>query len=811
VRKLSAILVSVFSCLLILALSRPVGSLPALAPLLNPFNGAMANAEPVNFNFTAALTNNHILDSVSVSFDNRLVPHIKAQNNHDLYFIQGYMHAYFRLWQMDMQTRAAAGNISEVVGESALMFDRTQRRKGMVFAAENGLKAAEADERSKEMLDAYTQGVNMRISELDAASVPLEYKLMSFRPSAWTNLRTILLLKYMADDLTGETDDLALTYLRDILDPTNFKLLFPEKITDSKPLIPNGTVFSKASLSAPAIPNDSVWHHFSITDFDANSHEDGIGSNNWALSGSKTASGAAILCNDPHLGLNLPSLWYEVQLTAPGLNVYGVSLPGCPGVVLGFNDSISWGFTNNYRDVKDFYAIKQVPNKNAYYMAGKELPFTLRPEIIKIKGKPDYIDTVRYTIQGPLMYDASFQAEAKLKLPLAMCWMAHRPSNEILSVYLLNRASSYNAFVSAIMYYTCPAQNIIYADRQGSIALWGQGQFVNKWKEQGRFVMNGADTAALWRQLIPMIENPHVLNPSQGYLCSANQNITDTSYPYYYNQLAVEFRAWRINEVLSNLKQATVNDMFSLQNDTHSILAKHVLPKLLTHLQQPDDDYISLLKKWDYNLAANSKAATVFQIWWYYFYIDYCNNLLHSHIIERFTNNKRFALNPAPEVVMQLLEREELQSQYGEHKRASNLLSYPQLVTNSYLKTLDSLKKLKAGSLAWYQAKNTTIKHLAKIPAFSYSNLNIGGWGNTVNAAKGNHGPSWRIVVQMGKQIDAYGVYPGGQSGNPGSPYYGNFINHWAAGNYYKLNFLHAGDTTYQSNIKYNWTISKTK
>jgi penicillin amidase len=407
------------------------------------------------------------------------------------------------------------------------------------------------------------------------------------------------------------------------------------------------------------------------------------------------------------------------------------------------------------------------------------------------------------------MFDASFPAEAGLKLPLAMCWMAHRPSNEILSVYLLNRATSYNAFVSAIMYYTCPAQNMVYADRQGNIALWGQGQFINKWPEQGRYVMNGADSAALWHQLIPMNENPHVLNPAQGYLCSANQNITDSTYPYYYNQLAVEFRSWRINDVLSKLNQATVNDMFLLQNDNYSILAQQVVPKFLTHVNHPDDEYLPALKNWNYNLASDSKAATIFQIWWYYFYNDYCNNLLRAHTIERFNTEKRFSLNPAPELVMQLLDKEELHLQYGQHKSASNILSYPQLVANSYLKTIDSLKKIQSNQLAWSQVKNTTIKHLAKIPAFSYDKLNIGGWGNTVNAAKGNHGPSWRMVVQMGKQIDAYGVYPGGQSGNPGSPFYGNFINHWVQGKYFKLNFLPSNDTSYQSNFKHQWIITK--
>jgi penicillin amidase len=182
------------------------------------------------------------------------------------------------------------------------------------------------------------------------------------------------------------------------------------------------------------------------------------------------------------------------------MNVFGVSLPGTPGVVIGFNDSLSWGFTNNYRDVKDFYLIKPVAeNKNKYWFAVKQLDFTKRVEKIAVKGKPDVIDTIDYTIHGPVTYEEQNAKAGGLRKPLAMCWMGHRGTNEMLAINLMNKAKSYNQFVDAIMNFQCPAQNMVYADRTGNIAMWGQGQFVNKWKDQGRFVMDGSDSATLWK------------------------------------------------------------------------------------------------------------------------------------------------------------------------------------------------------------------------------------------------------------------------------------------------------------------------
>ena len=784
-RKVVGVILVVVTAGFIFLLNSPLGSLPALGRLIDPINGCWANADPIKDCINNSQQWPGLQHEATVWIDTMMVPHIHAANDHDVFFIEGYIHAQNRLWQMDMETRAAAGRVSEVAGPKARDYDRKQRRKGMGYAAESSLRAMEAEPRTRLMMDAYTEGINKYIATLCYRNYPLEYKLMGFAPEQWTNLKTALLMKYMADDLTGGTDDMALTYLRDILPADELKLLFPDKIAGSDPVIPRGTTFDKPSLPMPDAPPDSVaFSHYKPTDF-GEQRVDGKGSNNWALSGSRTASGAAILCNDPHLVLNLPSLWYAIQLQTPDMNVYGASLPGAPGVIIGFNDSLTWGLTNNYRDVKDFYEIKRVQdNSSKYWFAGKQVDFTKRIEHILIKGQPEVVDTVYYTLHGPLMYDNKYTSTDGLQKDIAICWMGHRSTNEVLAVYLLNRAKNYDQYVDAILNFQCPAQNFAYADRQGNIAIWGQGLFVNKWKDQGTYVMNGFDSSTLWGQLIPMRENPHALNPPQGFIASANESVTDDTYPYWYNGSFVELRAWRINQLLSGMHKATVQDMFAMQNDTYSPLAAGTLPIMLKYVQnEANGRYTEGLKTWNYRLSADSREAAIFQVWWYFFSKDLCRHVLGNKVPDHFA--------PLQERIMQLMQAHIFPGINDTVKADEN---YRQLALKSFTEMQDSLGRFMSSGrkdITWSELKNTSVAHLAKLAPFSFDHLKIGGWGNTINAAKGDHGPSWRMIVQMGKdEIEAYGVYPGGQSGNPGSAHYDDMLQHWVDGKYYRLLFL---------------------
>ncbi|MBS1616141.1 MAG: penicillin acylase family protein [Bacteroidetes bacterium] len=818
-------------------------SLPAFGKILDPVNGILASAEPLHPDFKKEVRLIGLQQPVHIWMDSALIAHVRATNDHDLYYAQGFLHANFRLWQMDLQTRAAAGRVSEVIGAKALDYDRGIRREGMVWGAQHSLAAMEKDPRTKAMLDAYRDGVNAYIQSLKSAGdgfrlLPLEYKLMGFYPEAWTNLKTALLMKYMARDLSGKTDDIAFTLLRDKLGVQAFDALFPERIKGNQPVIPEGTKFESPSLPPARMPTGAIWAHFgkeeisfwhmkgknqspAFAESDAPDplHEVAVGSNNWAVSGAHTQSGRPILCNDPHLGLNLPSLWFEMQLTAPNINCYGASLPGAPGIVIGFNEKISWGFTNNYRDVKDFYEITPVQPLSvsagnpvvwqrpaAYRFQGKEVPFEQHIEVIRVRGRADVKDTVLYTLQGPVCFDPGFRktsldAEPPGHSLIACTWMAHRGTNELLAVYLLNRAQDYPQFQAAIAHFECPAQNIAYADGSGNIALWGQGQFINKWKEQGKFVMRGDDSSTLWGADIPVSENPHVLNPPQGYVISANQQVTDSSYPYWYNGDFSEWRSWLIHEKLKDIlgqetsRKLSMEQMMRLQNDTYSKLFEETAHSFVAKSSSAFRDQFS---GWNGRLEANSTVATRFQLFWDRLYRDIWQ--------DDFPEKIRY---PSTEQTLQILLSDSTSAYYDDQSTPQKE-SLQDIVKRALRESKDSLKKLgqasETKSLEWYAVKNTGLRHLAKIPAFSYEYLPIGGWSNTINACRGNHGPSWRMIVEMDDWPKAYSIYPGGQSGNPGSPFYSDFIEQWVKGTYHTVQFLRADKM--DNPLPYTWTLS---
>src|SRR6185312_2651879 len=292
----------------------------------------------------------------------------------------------------------------------------------------------------------------------------------------------------------------------------------------------------------------------------------GIGSNNWAIAGSRSANGYPILANDPHLNLTFPSIWYQVQLSSPTSNVYGVSLPGAPCVIIGYNQNISWGVTNVDADVLDWYQVKFKDNsKNEYWYNNQWNKTTRKIEVINIKGQKPSVDTVIYTIHGPIVYDKEAQKkDGRDNVPVgdALRWIAHDESDDFKTFYLLNRGKNYDDYRKALTYFTAPAQNFIFADKEKDIAITPNGKMPLKFPEQGKYILDGSDPANDWQGWIPPEQNPTVKNPPRGFVSSANQSSTDPSYPYYINwRFELYDRGKRINDLLSTMKNATIDTM----------------------------------------------------------------------------------------------------------------------------------------------------------------------------------------------------------------------------------------------------------
>ncbi|HLY68397.1 MAG TPA: penicillin acylase family protein, partial [Puia sp.] len=295
------------------SLNRQWGSIPPIGKFISPQQGFWQNADALDKDYDADLKFPGLRDNVQVYIDERLVPHVFANNESDAYFIQGYLHAKFRLWQMEFEVYAASGRISELIGEKALNFDRGKRRLGMVYAAEKSLKEMEADSITKYECDAYTAGVNAYIDNLKESELPVEYKLLNYNPEHWTNLKTALFLKYMSLDLAGSENDFEYNNAKNHFGLSDFQKLYPYLQDSLDPIVPKGTVYPAPGIAVKIPPTaDSLYFaKTDSTDVFESKPDKRNGSNNWAVSGKKTKSGRPILCNDPHLGLNFPSLWFE--------------------------------------------------------------------------------------------------------------------------------------------------------------------------------------------------------------------------------------------------------------------------------------------------------------------------------------------------------------------------------------------------------------------------------------------------------------------------------------------------------------------
>ncbi len=774
---------------------------PALGKFLDPFHGFWQNIEDSAPTGSEELDLSGISDQVTVTFDSIGIPHIFAKNDEDLYYTQGYVTAADRLWQMEFQTHAAAGRVSEITGagkgDVILNYDRGQRRHGMVYAAENALKALTDDPVSKMMVDRYTAGINDYIKSLEYKKLPFEYKLLNYEPEPWTPLKCALLLKSMAQTLNMGDKDMEMTnvlklYGKDVVD-----LLYPDRDTQEDPIVhkPGGWNFkSVLSDTLPmALPDEFVTVKNKIPGPDPMT-----GSNNWAVAGSKTASGAPILCGDPHLNLNLPSLWYVVQLNAPGINCMGVSLPGIPTVIIGFTDSIAWSLTNAQRDLVDWYKITfQDGKKEKYLLDGKWIDTKKVAEEFRVRDQSIFYDTIVYTHWGPVTYDEHFHNEDDLK-QYAFRWISHDASNEFKSFHQLNRAKNHSDFMKALHKYESPAQNFVFASVAGDVAMRIQGKYPARRNNEGKFVLDGSRSVNGWQAFIPSEQNIMDKNPERGFVSSANQYPVDATYPYYITGTNFEsYRNRRINQVLSSSTNITPTDMMSLQNDNYNLRAAENLPILLqfidtTALSPEEKKAYQILRSWDYMNSKKSQGASYFEAWW--------SNLL-SLTWDEMVTDKMSLSRPTSMNTMKLI-REQPKLSFFDIQSSPEKETAPDVVRRAFQFGVEDIEAWVASntdttrssqsvvSPEWAAYKDSYLTHLLRLETMNV-HIVAGGGRDIVNAHSRTHGPSWRMIVSLEKSgIKAWGTYPGGQSGNPGGVHYIDMLGRWLEGKYFALNFL---------------------
>jgi penicillin amidase len=453
------------------------------------------------------------------------------------------------------------------------------------------------------------------------------------------------------------------------------------------------------------------------------------GSNNWVVAGSRTASGRPILCNDPHLGLNLPSLWYEIQIVTPEYNTYGVSFPGAPSVVIGFNDSIAWGVTNSSRDVMDFYEIKfRDSSMNEYLYNGEWKKTEWRTETIRIRGKADYIDKIPLTVWGPVMYDGTYNNAMNNGKAYAIRWKAIDNSLELGAFKGLNRAKNYDDYLAAIRLFKCPGQNFVFASKTDTIAWWQQAVFPAKWRHQGDYAMPGWDSTFRWQGMIGEEDNVHMKNPARGFVSSANQMPADTNYPFYMGGVHDVYRGFIINRMLGGMTGITPADMKKMQTDNYNVFAEMARPMMLKYVDEKSlSSYAKLLlddvSRWNLRADVGEKGMTIFFNWWK----NFADTVWADNLVR---NDKLPTPWPQDNTLFEAIAKDSAFS-FIDNIKTPQVETLPQMLTAALNKTAEQLKT--ANDLTWSGYRNVRISHLLSgLPGFSRLHLPIGG-GNKRN------------------------------------------------------------------------------
>lgn len=786
IRLINGIVFIVIAILLTRVLHHRIDTIPPPGPFFSPYTGFWQNMESEGIR-DLMIKDTHLQDEVMVRYDDRGVPHIFASNDYDLYFAQGFVTARDRLWQVDFQSRAAGGRISEIVGEQAVSYDRAQRRLGMGHGADVNAASMMEDPEIATAIRAYTEGFNAWIDQLHPRDYPVEYKIMDAEPDRFTERHPALMLMNLSQTLTSGSRAHAQTNARALLGEDIYHMLYPQELPWVDTMIPPDQEWDFEPL-IPQKPDDDFVP--GITDeLPLSESQTGIGSNSWAVDGSKTQSGYPMLASDPHLSVTLPSIWHEVQLHGEDINVYGVAPPAAPGVVIGFNEFIAWGITNAGSQVLDVYEIEfRDESRREYRHDGEWKPVERRLEEIRVRGAETVKDTVLYTHHGPVTqpFDETIASE-RYPGGHAVKWLAHQPGNILKAVYGYNRARNEHEFEDAMRHFTNITQNFTYADREGNISIGHYGQFPVRFRDQGSYISDGSDPAYDWNEFIPFEHLPLSINPERGFVSTANQNPVASGYPYFLGRFYADFsRGVRINNMLEEADDVTAGFFKEMLMDDLSLHAAKILPFMLRRLDNDDygdrrDAIIALLEEWDYHFRPDSPVALFFSLWEQKMRDELWNPLFSEH-----ENNEIYIRRPDRTVTYHLLLVEEHDVFRSDVDRTIQAA-----FNNAADEFLDNYGD-DPESWRYGYDRNFSVDHLADLPGFGRERVITGGTAEAVNAVGSRHAPSWRMIVELGPEIRAYGHYPGGQPGRPGHPDYDKMIDDWSSGTFRELRFWHS-------------------
>ncbi|MHA1274247.1 MAG: penicillin acylase family protein [Promethearchaeota archaeon] len=781
-----------------------------------------------------------IEDEVIVYRDDWGIPHIYASNEADMSFALGYVHAQDRLFQMDMARRQVRGKLSEVVGDIALDSDKFNLAMGMEYWANETLKELKRMEKNKEIdyMDTfrrYVDGVNYYI-ETHKYEKPIEYVILGFEPTKWTLLDSLCFSKYMSKMLTWEYDDLYNLVNYEALGEQKYNELFNPFQPFQIPICPDYGSYNSTKLltnfgGSPKLNSDvineisnflkkikNIESEKNLLDFKRNRI---IGSNNWVIDGVKSSSGKPILCNDMHLAWDLPGIWYEAHLVSKdtGLNTYGFTLAGVPIPIVAHNQYIAWGMTNTGYDVMDWYYYEET-DKNHYIYNNTEMEYNKREYKIKVKNQKDVDFTVKETVHGPILND--FLTDDLLepygnKIKIAPRWTGNNITLEFHAIYGFNHAKNRAEFNESSKFFHNPAQNIIYADINGNIAIRPTG-LVPIRNGNGTFPYDGSAGEGEWHGYIPILKLPHSENPLQHYLTSANQIVAGPNWNYskYFLQNSYDtgYRARRINELLNDSADGTVGveKMKDIQLDVKSSAAEAFTPYLINIIESlPESEKTYLIKRvltelknWDYKMDKDIAAPSIYRKWRDYF-VDYTFN-------DEFEDAG--ALGKPQLNTLEFLMREDPNSTWFDDINTNSIVeNRDDIIIKALEDAIDWLRDFFGTSEVyrwkWGKLHKVYFGHILGLESMSKGPFRCDGEGYTVNPSRvsieegrgyARAGASERMIIDFYDLRNSISCIPSGQRGLSNSKHYSDQLEKLFLEGKYHRHYFYANNEDFPKN-----------
>lgn len=764
---------------------------------------------------------------ITINWDEYLVPHIYADSDHDLYFATGYIHAQERLWQMTMSQMASEGRFAEFLGETMVPVDKHIRTIGIPSISQTILDALPADEITR--LESYAAGVNAWVDE-HPEKLPLEFVLLDLDPIRWKPIHTVGAWRMLGWEMNVSWwSEITYMHIKNKLGP-----VWRELLPNYDGVFDPATFFKADSLDTAGI--DSLNINFDIDNSDTSAvsslayfkqsdeqtrfltgrYGTHVGSNAWAVSGKRTSSGFPLLAGDPHLGLSMPPRWYEIHMNRNGQNVSGGTLPGIPYILMGQNDGAAWSFTNLMADVTDFYDERLLPGTPGYYQSDSPesgtayKPIGIKREIIKVKNKPDIIQTIRFTDHGPIINDVqpSMASNQALNQAISMRWTGAEVSNELTVMYNLNWVDQFEKLDQILSQFKVPALSMIYADVTGNIANYIIGDIPIR-STEAFLITDGWNSTSRWVGSIPFDALPHQINPDTGYVVHANQSLSAAESIYLGIFTEPDSRYRVISDALSLLDKADTEDMMMLQNETLSMHARDVTNLILPVLERANKGHLmneamNYMRNWDYRYDKTATAASLFEVFFQRITERTLRDDLDDQSWDSFTHSDKLPLR----VISRMIANN---SRFFDDIGTVDIETRDSLIVWSMRDAIETLQDTLGNEPIHWRWENVHTLNL-EAPYFSdfagsnpdsylhlivHYLLNRGPYGTHGHTTSPNNGQyNWntpfkhvvgatqRRVVDLSNTGLSHSILPGGQSGNPLSNSYDDQLDLWLDGKY---------------------------